>query len=104
MVGVSVYVHKFKADDSNDDEHDRKQTNNMVRISEENNSCHDGSSSANASPDRISGSDWDGFHGLRNSKEAHHNKNNCDDTRNELAKSLAVFQGNGKADFKKSCQ
>ena len=99
-----VDVYKFKADDPDDDEHDRKQPDNMVGITEENNSCHYGSCSADPSPDRIGGSDWDGFHGLRNGKEAHHNENNCDDARNELAESLTIFQGNGKADFKKSCQ
>ena len=100
----SVDVHQFKSDNSDDDEHDRKETDNMVRVSEENNSCHDGSGSADPGPDGICRSYGDGFHRLRNRKEAHHNENNGDDARNELAKSLAVFKGNGKADFKKSCQ
>lgn len=94
-------MHEFKADDSDNDEHNGEKPDNMCRIAEKNNSCHNGSRRADARPDGVSSSDRDAFHRLRDGKKAHHNENYGDNAGDNLCKPLAVFQRDGEANLKK---
>ena len=95
---------KFKTDDSDNNKDNRNKTNNMVRVTKENNSSNDGSCSTNACPYSISGSYWNLFHRLRDGKETQDDKNHRNDTGNQFAKSLAVLQRNRKTDFEEPSQ
>ena len=95
-------MNEFKADDPDDDQHNGDQADDMMRIAEKYDPCHDGAGSADPGPNGISSSNGDGLHGLRNREKAQNNKNNGDNARDKLAEPLAIFQSDGKADLKES--
>lgn len=74
----------------------------MVGISKKENSADDSTCSANSSPYCIGRSYWNAFHGLRDGKKTEDDKNHGDDAGDNLGKTLAEFQSNGKADFKET--
>lgn len=95
---------EFKANNADNNQRNGEEPNDMGRISKKNNSRDDGSCSADPCPDGIGRSDRDGLHGLRDREKTQHNENHRDNAGDDLCKSLAVFERDGEADFKKTGQ
>jgi len=97
-------VSELQTDDPDDDQKDWDQSNNVIGIAKKENSADHRPCSADPCPYGICSSYRNALHRLRDGKETENNENDSDDARNDLCKSLAEFQGNGKADFKKACE
>ena len=61
---------QLKADDADDDQEDREQSNDVVGVSKKEDAADHRASSADSGPHSISGSDRDTLHGLRDGEEA----------------------------------
>lgn len=79
-----IDVGKFEADDTDNNEKDRNESNDVVRVAKKEDAADNGARSADPCPYRIGSSDGNAFHRLRDGKEAQDNKNNGDDARDEF--------------------
>lgn len=93
---------EFKADDPDDDQEDRKKTDDVVGVAKEDDAAKHGSCSADACPNSVGGSNRNRLHCLRDGEKAKDDKNYCDQAGNKFGKALAVFEGDGEADLKKA--
>lgn len=95
---------ELKAYDPYDNQKDRDQADDMVGVAEKDDPADDGAGGADSGPYRIGCPYGDILHGLGDGKEAEDDKNDGDDTGDELGKALAILQRNGEANLKKPCE
>lgn len=79
----------FKADDAEEDQKERNQSDDVIGVSKKQHAADDSSCGADPCPDSVGCADGDKLHRLGDGEEAKYDENDGDDTGNESSESLA---------------